>query len=128
DLLVVQSKTRHWSGAPPAKVKPTTATSLLASENTHEVGPLLRVADRRAAHPGAGVQAFGIAEEKVEPVPRPHLALVARRAQHRRIVERRITRHRPADQAHELRAGLLAGVEAERVAGQAGFEGHEVAG
>src|SRR5262245_932609 len=98
------------------------------AENAQDVGALLGLADRRAAHPGAGVERLGIAEEKVEPLPGPHLAPVARPPQRRRIVEGGIARHRPADHADQLRAGLLAGIERERVAGLARFERRDVAG
>src|SRR6266542_1632306 len=102
--------------------------SLPPTQNTQDVGALLRVADRRAAHPGAGVHRLGIAEVEVELVLRPDLAFRARLLQHGGIVERRIAGDRSADQADELRAGLLAGVRRKRMAGLAVLEDLPIAG
>src|SRR5262245_43355643 len=89
--------------------------SLLSAENTQDVGALLRVANWRAAHPGAGIHRLGIAEVKVELVPGPDLAPGPCVPQHRGIVERRIVGDRPADHADQLRARLLAGIFGKRM-------------
>src|SRR5476649_2653069 len=76
-------------------------------ENTQKVGALLYIADRWAAHPGAGIHRLRVAEEDVESFFGPMIAIRPRGLKLRRVVERRIARDRPTNHAHELRSGLL---------------------